>query len=100
MLIRNRYGFHSLKHYLFFCFLFFFSFLGKKTFTYRGCGWKSAGHEMRSWTGAMKTWVQVINNLFEQMFGSDFLTYCYDKDHGTRVEDTVTSSILEYCHDH
>ena len=48
----------------------------------------------------MKTWVQVINNLFEQMFGSDFLTYCYDKDHGTRVEDTVTSSILEYCHDH
>lgn len=55
---------------------------------------------MRSWTGAMKTWVQVINYLFEQMFGSDFLTYCYDKDHGTRVEDTVTSSILEYCHDH
>ena len=34
------------------------------------------------------------------MFGSDFLTYCYDKDHGTGVEDTVTSSILEYCHDH
>ena len=55
---------------------------------------------MRSWTGAKKTWVQVINNLFEQMFGNDFLTYCYDKDHGTRVEDTVTSSILEYCHDH
>lgn len=48
----------------------------------------------------MKTWVQVINNLFEQMFGRDFLTYYYDKDHGTRVEDTVTSSILEYCHDH
>lgn len=34
------------------------------------------------------------------MFGRDFLTYYYDKDHGTRVEDTVTSSILEYCHDH
>ena len=34
------------------------------------------------------------------MFGSDFLTYCYDKDHGTRVEDTMTSSILEYWHDH
>ena len=48
----------------------------------------------------MKTRVQVINNLFEQMFGSDFRTYCYDKDHGTRVEDMVTSSISEYCHDH
>ena len=48
----------------------------------------------------MKTWVQVTNNLFEQMFGSNFLTYCYDKDHGTRVKDTVTCSILEYCHDH
>ena len=47
----------------------------------------------------MKTWVQVINYLFEQMFGSDFLESYYDKDHGTRVEDTVTSSILKYCHD-
>lgn len=48
----------------------------------------------------MKTWVQVVNNLFEEMFGSDFLTYYYDKDHGTRVEDTVTSSILKYRHNH
>ena len=33
------------------------------------------------------------------MFGTDFLTYSYDKDHGTEVDEKVTSSILEYCHD-
>ena len=34
------------------------------------------------------------------MFGNDFLSYCYDKHHGTRVDDTIAASILEYCHDH
>ena len=33
------------------------------------------------------------------MFGTDFLTYSYDKDHGTVVDEKVTSSLLEYCHD-
>ena len=34
------------------------------------------------------------------MSGNDFLSYRYDKDRGTRVDDTITSSILEYYHDH
>lgn len=34
------------------------------------------------------------------MFGSDFLTYCYDKDHGTKVKDKLVADVLEYCHEH
>lgn len=33
------------------------------------------------------------------MFGTDFLTYSYDKAHGTVVDEKVISSLLEYCHD-
>ena len=34
------------------------------------------------------------------MFGSDFLLYTYDKDHGTRISDEVSLSVLEYDHEH
>ena len=71
----------------------------KKAFSYRGCGWKSADHELKSWTEEKKNWVLAVSDLFQQMFGTDFLTYSYDKDHGTVVDEKVTSSLLEYCHD-
>ena len=34
------------------------------------------------------------------MFGSDFLKYSYSKDHGTSVDDDVSSSLREYNHDY
>ena len=55
---------------------------------------------MRSWTEEKKAWIIAVDDLFEQMFGSDFLTYYYDKDHGTRVEDKLVADVLEYCHEH
>lgn len=55
---------------------------------------------MKSWTTEQKTWVIVVCDLFEQMFGSDFLSYHYDKVHGTKVDDKQTSRLLEYCHEH
>ena len=55
---------------------------------------------MKDWTKTKKAWVQAIVNLFEQMFGNDFLTYIYDKEHGTKVDDKVVACILEYSHDH
>ena len=44
-------------------------------------------HDLKSWTEEKKSWVFVLNDLFEQMFGTNFLTYCFDKDHGTKVDD-------------
>jgi len=55
---------------------------------------------MRSWTEEKKAWIKAVDDLFEQMFGSDFLTYFYDKDHGTRVNDKLVAGLLEYCHEH
>lgn len=37
---------------------------------------------------------------FKQMFGGDFLSYTYSKDHGTSINEEVSSSILEYNHQH
>lgn len=71
----------------------------KKAFSYRGCGWRSADHELKSWTEEKKNWVLAVSDLFDQMFGTDFLTYSYDKEHGTVVDEKVISSLLEYCHD-
>ena len=54
---------------------------------------------MKSWTEEKKNWVLAVSDLFDQMFGTDFLTYSYDKAHGTVVDEKVISSLLEYCHD-
>lgn len=40
----------------------------------------------------------VINDLFKQMFGCDFLTYNYSKEHGTSVSKEI--NIVEYNHEH
>ena len=71
---------------------------GKKRFTFRGCGWKAV--DTTSWSEEKKAWIQVITDLFEQMFGGDFLKYKYDKDHGTKVDEELAASILEYSHKH
>ena len=42
----------------------------------------------------------MINDLFKQMLGDDFLMYRYCKEHGTSVDEKVASSILEYSHEH
>ena len=39
-------------------------------------------------------------DLFEQMFGTEFLTYCFDNDHGTKVDDSKKCEIFEYCHEY
>ncbi|XP_027039505.1 uncharacterized protein LOC113667843 [Pocillopora damicornis] len=67
---------------------------GKRTFSYHGCGWKSMSHDLKSWTEEKKSWVFVLNDLFEQMFGTNFLTYCFDKDHGTKVDDSKKCEIF------
>ena len=55
---------------------------------------------MRSWTKEKKAWILVVADLFEQMFGGDFLKYYYDNKHGTKVDDSVTSTLLEYSHEY
>ena len=76
----------------------YFKFTGKKKFTYRGCGWKSI--DIRSWSEDTKSWIMMINDLFKQMFGDDFLLYRYCKEHGTIADEKVASGILEYSHEH
>ena len=58
--------------------------VGKKKFAFRGCGWKPI--DMRPWTEEKKAWIQVIVDLFEQMFGGDFLSYIHDREHGLRLQ--------------
>lgn len=41
-----------------------------------------------------------MNGLFNQMFGSDFLSYSYNKDHGTHVTNDVMTKLREYDHDY
>ena len=72
--------------------------IGKKKFTYRGCGWKNV--DITSWSKDTIKWIMKINDLFKQMFGGDFLCYTYSKDHGTSINEEVSSSILEYNHQH
>ena len=42
----------------------------------------------------------IINDLFNKMFGGDFLPCVYSKEHGTTVADEVMSSVLDYSHKH
>ena len=57
-------------------------------------------HDLKSWTEEKKSWVFVLSDPFEQMFGTNFLTYCFDKDHGTKVDDSKKCEIFEYCHEY
>ena len=56
--------------------------------------------DLKSWTEEKKSWVFVLNDLFEQMFGTNFLTYCFDKDHGTKVDVSKKCEIFEYYHEY
>lgn len=47
-----------------------------------------------------KQWILVTADLFDQMFGGDFLKFKYDKDHGTKIDESVAANILEYSHNH
>ena len=75
-----------------------FKIIGKKTFSFRGCGWKAIN--TAAWTEEMKQWILVTADLFDQMFGGDFLKFKYDKDHGTKIDGSVAANILEYSHNH
>ena len=63
---------------------YFHHVVGKKKFAFRGCDWKPI--DMRPWTDEKKAWIQVIVDLFEQMFGGDFLSYTYDRQHALRLQ--------------
>lgn len=39
-------------------------------------------------------------DLFDYMFGGDFLKFEYDKDHGTKKDESVAANIIEYSHNH
>ena len=51
-------------------------------------------HDLKSWTEGKKSWVFVLSDLFEQMFGTNFLTCCFEKDHGTKVDDSKKCEIF------
>ena len=72
-------------------------FIGKRKFSFRGCGWKPINTRM--WTKEKQEWILAIDNLFSQMFGNDFLTYAYDKSKGTSVEGHILSGLVDYNHD-
>ena len=72
--------------------------LGKKKFSYRACGWK--GISTKTWSDETKKWILTVNGLFNQMFGSDYLSYSYDKDHGTHVTNDLILMLREYDHDY
>ena len=40
-----------------------------------------------------------INDLFNQLFGGDFLLCKYNADHGTSVDASVVSGMFEYNHE-
>ena len=69
----------------------------KKKFTFRGCGWKPVNTS--SWSKEKKEWILTIDQLFCDLFGSDFLSYKYNKDKGTGVVESTFTSLVEYDHD-
>lgn len=75
-----------------------FQIIGKKRFSFRGCGWKAIN--TAAWTEEKKQWILVTADLFDQMFGGDFLKFKYDKAHGTKIDESVAANILEYSHNH
>ncbi|XP_068739054.1 uncharacterized protein [Montipora capricornis] len=88
MLLSLRYAFREAKN----CIVF-----GKKKFSFRGCGWKAI--DTRNWSREHRNWIFVIDNLFTQPFGEDFLRYVYDKDKGTSVDKQILSTLIDYSHD-
>ena len=78
--------------------MFLFPFaLGKKKFSFRGCGWKAVN--ATNWSQEHRDWILAIDNLFTQLFGEVFLRYVYDKDKGTSVDEHIVSTLVEYSHD-
>lgn len=55
---------------------------------------------MTSWPKENRNWIMVVCDLFNQMFGNDFLVYTYTSDHGTQVSDEDLSGLQEYDHDY
>ena len=55
---------------------------------------------MTSWAKEKRNWIIVVCNLFNQMFGNEFLVYTYTSDHGTQVSDEDLSGLQEHDHDY
>lgn len=52
------------------------------------------------WLKEHQDWILAMDNLFNQIFGGDFLAYKYDDKKGTSIrEDTLPPPLLEYNHD-
>lgn len=88
MLLSLRYSFREAKNSIMF---------GRKKFSFRGCGWKAI--DSRKWSKEHRDWILTIDNLFNQIFGGDFLVYVYDKNKGTSVDENIVTGLLDYNHD-
>lgn len=51
------------------------------------------------WLKEYWEWILIVDNLFIQMFGSDFFIYCYDKIKGVYVDDFILFVFVEYNYD-
>ena len=47
-----------------------------------------------------RQWIMVVCDLFNQIFGNDFMMYTYTKEHGTQVSDDDASRLRKYDHNH
>ena len=82
---------------LFFSYSFIAFTLGKKTFSFRGCRWKVINP--KKWSQEHQDWILIVDNLFTQIFGDDYLSCGYDKDKGTSIDETILSTLVDYNHD-
>ena len=60
--------------------------LGKKRFTFRGCGWSQI-YRVDDWTQHDRVWIGLINVLFKKMLGQHYLDYTHIPGRGTKVSD-------------
>ena len=51
------------------------------------------------WSQEHRQWIISIDSLFSQLFGPDFLSYKYDKETGTSVDENLLSVLTIYNHD-
>ena len=58
---------------LFFSYSFIAFILGKKKFSFRGCRWKAINP--KKWSQEHQDWILIVDNLFTQIFGDDYLNY-------------------------
>ena len=82
---------------LFFSYSFIAFTLGKKKFSFRGCRWKVINP--KKWSQEHQDWILIVDNLFTQIFGDDYLSCGYDKDKGTNIDETILSTLVDYNHD-